>query len=155
MIENFLKSPEKITIPESPRKYKDEDIKILESADIEEKIAAQSVITARVATRRFLEESCELAKLLPPRKKCLFIMHYSAGLSQSDIAKLCNVSEGTVYRRLKQITKELNEMRKCCDRRQNGTKTYKNAKERLVRTFQRKNRVGNPGIDKNIPGPLP
>jgi DNA-directed RNA polymerase specialized sigma24 family protein len=121
---------------------KDPDIQILESFDLEEKIAAQNQITRRVATRKFLEESCELAKMLPSRKKCLFIMHYSSGFSISEIAKLCRTSEGTVCRRLKEITRELNEMRECCD----GKGTHESAKERLERDVQRKNRNRGLGL---------
>jgi hypothetical protein len=130
---------------------KDPDINILEKTDIEEKVAVQCGIPTRVATRKFLEESCELAKLLPPRKKCLFIMRYSGGFSASDIAELCKVSEGTVVRRLQEITRELNEIRKCCD----GERTHESPKERLERDVQRKNRNRSSGIRKDIARLIP
>lgn len=129
----------------------DRDIKILESHDIEEKMAAQDGITARVATRKFLEESCELAKMLPPRKKCLFIMRYSNGFSIKEIAELCKVDETEVGRQLKRIANQLNEMRKCC----NGKGTHESPKERLKRNVQWKNRNRSIGSSKYIAGTLP
>lgn len=65
----------------------------------------------KIAVRRFIAESCELARLLPPAKKCLFLMHFESGLSGVDIAKLCGVDHGTVSRRLKAIVEELGVMR--------------------------------------------
>ena len=132
-------------------KKEDRDIQILESFDMEEKIAVTQGYANRVATRRFLEESCALAKLLPLRKKCLFIMHYGSGFSISEIAELCETSEGTVCRRLKEITQELNEMRKCC----NGKGTHESPKERLERDVQRKNRNRSINLGENISGTLP
>jgi len=130
---------------------KDQDIEILEKSDLEEKIAVRNRINVRVATRKFLEESCELARLLEPRKKCLFIMHYSGGFSVKEIAELCRTSEGTVVRRLKEITQELDEMRKCCD----DKRTHQSAKERLARDVRRKNRNRSFRVGENIAGTLP
>jgi DNA-directed RNA polymerase specialized sigma24 family protein len=134
---------------------KDPDITILESHDMEEKIAVQHKITARLATRKFLEESCDLARLLPSKKKVLFIMHYSGGFSISEIAKLCRVDEGTVCKRLKEITNEINEMRKCCEKENYGTGAYEKAKRSLNRAILGKIRIRSARNNKNIPGPLP
>ncbi len=69
----------------------------------------------RLAVRQFLQESCELARVLPPHKKILFLLHYDSGFSAADIGKLCKVPESTVRSRLSVISNEINEMRKCCD----------------------------------------
>ena len=63
-------------------------------------VPTQIEVNNRIATRRFLAESCELAKALPPRKKCLFLMRFDMGFSNKEIAALCKVSEGTVARRI-------------------------------------------------------
>ena len=76
--------------------------------------------TLEAATRRFLAESCEMAQCLPPAKKCLFVMRYSRGLSCDEIASLCKVTRQTVYNRLKQITRDLEQMRKSCKEMKNG-----------------------------------
>lgn len=65
----------------------------------------------RLQVRKFLQESCELAKALPPRKRMLFLMRYDSGFSNKDIADLCHSTEETVQRRLKEISNELDLMR--------------------------------------------
>jgi DNA-directed RNA polymerase specialized sigma24 family protein len=80
----------------------------------------ESAHTLELATRRFLAESCEMAHCLPPEKKCLFVMRYSRGLSCDQIASLCKVTRQTVYNRLKQITRDLEQMRKSCKEMKNG-----------------------------------
>ena len=67
----------------------------------------------RIQIRKFIAQSCELAKALPPRKRMLFLMRFDSGWSNQEIADLCNCSEATVARRLKEIAKELNAMRGC------------------------------------------
>jgi RNA polymerase sigma factor (sigma-70 family) len=72
----------------------------------------QETLNHRVAVRTFLEESCKLAKLLPPHKKLLFLLKFSSGHTNREIAELCGVSEETVRRRVHKLAEELNEMRK-------------------------------------------
>lgn len=67
----------------------------------------------RLATRKFIAESCELAKTLTPKKKILFLMRFDSGFSCQEIAQVCKCHEETVRRRLKQIADELNEKRNC------------------------------------------
>jgi len=80
----------------------------------------ESAHTLELATRRFLAESCELAHCLSPAKRCLFVMRYSRGLSCDQIASLCKVTRQTVYNRLKQITRDLDQMRKSCKEMNDG-----------------------------------
>jgi RNA polymerase sigma factor (sigma-70 family) len=68
----------------------------------------------RIAVRKFIEQSCELAKTLPPKKKLLFLMRFDHGYTNAEIAGLCGVDEGTVCRRIKKIVAEIEEMRNCC-----------------------------------------
>ena len=67
----------------------------------------------RIQVRKFIAESCELAKKLPPKKKMLFIMRFDYGFSNKEIAELCGCDEETVNRKIKNISKELNDMRNC------------------------------------------
>lgn len=76
----------------------------------------------RIQVRKFIAQSCELAKRLPSRKKMLFLMRFDTGWSNREIADLCNCSETTVERRLKEITKEINEMRNCVKEESQGKK---------------------------------
>ena len=85
----------------------------------------QEIVNHRVAVRRFIAESCELARKLPPKKKCLFLMHFESGFSNREIAELCKVDEGTVSRRLKKVVEEINEMRNCCNGDNDGSRTVK------------------------------
>lgn len=113
-----------------------DEIDIIENIDVEEKISATGHPGIRIATRRFIEESCELAKMLPPHKKLIFVMHYSHGYSVKEIANLCGVSTGTVTSKLKAITREINVMRRCLKGSENG-KTDKSTKERIEGYFRR------------------
>lgn len=88
--------------------------------DVKDPKVLQEALIRRLATRRFLQESCELARCLPSAKKCLFVMRYSNGFSIEEIARLCKVSTGTVSNRLKQITRDLQEMRKSCEEIRNA-----------------------------------
>ncbi len=74
----------------------------------------QETQDGRIAVRKFIEESCELAKTLPPKKKLLFLMRFDHGYSNAEIARLCGVDEVTVSRRLKKIIAEVEQMRNCC-----------------------------------------
>jgi len=76
--------------------------------------AQQQIQDRRIAVRNFIQEHCELAKTLPPKKKLLFLMRFDHGYSNAEIAKLCGVDETTVCRRLKKIIAEVEEMRNCC-----------------------------------------
>lgn len=132
----------------------DKEEQTLENIGLEEKISATDHPGLRIAARKFLEESCQLAILLPAHKRMTFIMHYSHGYSISEIADLCQVSPNTVTKRLKEITKELNTMRSCLEDRDDG-KTDKSTKSRIEAYFRRERRRRN-GIrksknsDKNI-----
>jgi len=75
----------------------------------------QETTNHRVAVRQFIKESCELARKLPPKKKCLFLMRFESGFSYAEISKLCGVDEGTVSKRIKKIVEEINGIRKCCN----------------------------------------
>lgn len=75
------------------------------------KLAKESQ-TKRIATRRFIAESCEIAKRLPYRNRLLFLMRFESGFSTKEIANLCQVDETTVCRRIKQIADEIDAMRK-------------------------------------------
>ena len=67
----------------------------------------------RIATRKFIAESCELAKTLPPKKKLLFLMRFDSGYSCKEIAELCGCHEETVRRRIQRVAEEINEKRNC------------------------------------------
>jgi len=115
--------------------------KILADADIEDKVDAQHRISIQVATRRFIEESCSLAKMLPPQKKLLFVMHFSHGYSLDEIADLCGVTTNAVTKRLKAITEEINTMRTCLKEKDGDGKTNKSTTQRIESYFRReKNR---------------
>lgn len=68
----------------------------------------------RVATRRFLAESCDIAKRLTHKNRILFIMRFESGFSTKEIADLCRCDETTVIRRIKEIASEIDGMRNCC-----------------------------------------
>ena len=82
----------------------------------------QIELNHRVAVRRFINESCELAKTLPPKKKLLFLMRFELGFSISEIAQLCGVHEETARNRIDVIVNEINQMRKCCNGDDNAKK---------------------------------
>lgn len=120
---------------------------ILETIDIEDKVSAAKRTTIQVATRKFIEESCSLAKMLPPHKKLLFVMHFSHGYSIKEIAELCNVEQNVVTRRIKKIAQELNVMRSCLKETDDG-KTNKSTKDRIEAYFRRE-RIRRNGLRKS------
>jgi len=67
----------------------------------------------RIQVRRFIEQSCDLAKTLPPKKKLLFLMKFDSGFSNEEIAELCNCSVAKVNKKLKEIEKDINNRRNC------------------------------------------
>lgn len=69
----------------------------------------------RIATRKFIAESCEIAKRLNHKDRLLFLMRFESGFSTKEIAELCRVDETTVCRRIKQIAEQLNSMRNSID----------------------------------------
>lgn len=64
----------------------------------------------RVGYRCEIEKFCEAVESLPPTKRILFRLYFQYGYPMSDIAKLCNVHEGTVSRKLRKIAQEVEEM---------------------------------------------
>lgn len=69
-------------------------------------------LSRRLGVRKFIAESCELAKTLSPRKRILFLLHFDHGYTKKEIAELCECDEATVTRRLGKISDELNDKRK-------------------------------------------
>lgn len=108
----------------------------LNEIDIEEKISVTSGSGKRVAARKFLEQSCELAKGLPPHKRILFVMHYSHGFSHEEIADVCNCSVHKVSMQLQKITIELNAMRNCMKGIEENGEVNESTKMRIERYFR-------------------
>ena len=66
----------------------------------------------RIDARRFIAESCEIAKTLNPRQKILFLLHFDHGYSNKELGELCQCSEKAVSMRINRIAKEINIRRK-------------------------------------------
>lgn len=110
--------------------------RILDDIDIEEKILATQSPSKRVAARKFIEQSCELARGLPPHKRILFVMHYSHGFSHEEIAEVCNCSVSKVGVQLQRITNELNAMRNCMKGIEENGEVNESTKMRIERYFR-------------------
>ncbi len=83
------------------------------------KALREEVLNRRLATRRFLEESCKKLKVMSPGKKCLLLMHFDSGFSYAEIAALCETSEEAVAKRIGEIIREEDVMKKCLDEGEN------------------------------------
>lgn len=86
---------------------------VLEETELEGKISASKKPGPILTARNYLQECVEVAQLLPPPKRALFMMYYSHNLTKLDISKVCNCSPGAVGVRLAKINQEIHEMRNC------------------------------------------
>lgn len=108
---------------------------ILDNTDLEEKVALSFMPRGTVTARAYITESCEVAELLPPRQKMLFLMYYSHGVSKTDIAEICNVSPRAVGKRLSEISTKISEIKKSMAKEKNG-QSYKSTKMRIDAYFR-------------------
>jgi len=90
----------------------------LDEAAVEEEVGKEFSKTgaqSRLVVRRFIQDSCDLARCLPAKEKLLFLMRYDHGYSTSEIAKLCSTTEDRVRKRINRISKHINFMRTACN----------------------------------------
>lgn len=63
-----------------------------------------------IERRNLIEKYCNLANLLPIDEKMLFHMYYKHGYSALEIGQLLMKHEATIARRLKKISKKIDDL---------------------------------------------
>ena len=76
----------------------------------------ERAVPDRITIRDQVQLLCELVEGLEPRDRLLYLLYRSYGHTQADIATLLGIHSGNVSKRLKNITKRLQENLNCQSR---------------------------------------